>query len=118
MKKREVNLFDMGKRIVECRKALGLTQEALAEKADVSAQFISYAESGNRSIRAENLMKLSAALHVSADYLLTGARVDKDQMILLSRASELSPKNLALVSRLIDEILKMQEEEEELFEHQ
>ena len=41
----------MGRRIVERRKKLGLTQEALAEKGDVTPQFVSYAEAGKRAMR-------------------------------------------------------------------
>lgn len=50
------------KRIMEHRKKLGLTQEALAEKGDVTTQFVSYAESGKRAMRPENLLKISSAL--------------------------------------------------------
>ena len=64
------------------RKRLGLTQEALAEKGEVTTQFVSYAESGKRAMRPENLLKISSALEVSADYLLTGEIIDKDLLIL------------------------------------
>ena len=40
----ELCLKEIGQRIIERRKKLGLTQEALAERADVTAQFVSYAE--------------------------------------------------------------------------
>lgn len=42
----ELYLQEMGKRIMERRKKLGLTQEALAEKSELTTQFVSYAESG------------------------------------------------------------------------
>ena len=74
----DVCLMEIGKRITELRKRLGWTQEELAERADLTPQFISYAESGKRAMRPENLLKLSSALKVSADYLLTGEIVDKD----------------------------------------
>ena len=48
------------------RKKLGLTQEALAEKGEVTTQFVSYAEAGKRAMRPENLMKISDALGVPA----------------------------------------------------
>ena len=63
-------LVDMGKRISERRKKMGLTQEALAERGDMTTQFVSYAEAGKRAMRPENLLKISSALGVSADYLL------------------------------------------------
>ena len=48
-------LNEVGHRIEERRKKLGLTQEALAEKSNVTSQFVSYAESGKRAMRPENL---------------------------------------------------------------
>lgn len=78
MSENELLLQQIGKRIIERRKKLGLTQEALAEKGDMTTQFVSYAESGKRAMRPENLLKISSALGVSADYILTGEIVDKD----------------------------------------
>ena len=48
MKDLELYLNEVGKRIMERRKKLGMTQEALAEKGEVTTQFVSYAESGKR----------------------------------------------------------------------
>ncbi len=82
MAKEEMSMVEMGLRIVERRKRLGLTQETLAEKADVTPQFVSYAESGKRAMRPENLLKMANVLEVSADYLLTGQIIDKDMLLL------------------------------------
>ena len=62
MSENELLLQQIGKRIIERRKKLGLTQEALAEKGDMTTQFVSYAESGKRAMRPENLLKISSAL--------------------------------------------------------
>ena len=78
----ELCLKEIGQRIMDRRKKLGLTQEVLAEKGDVTAQFVSYAEAGKRAMRPENLLKIATALEVSADYLLTGDIIDKDLLIL------------------------------------
>lgn len=99
----ELCLQEIGQRIIERRKKLNLTQEALAEKADVTTQFVSYAESGKRAMRPENLMKISAALGVSADYLLTGDIIDKDLLILSEKLSHLTPSQLRIVENVIDE---------------
>ena len=56
MSDNELCLQEIGKRITDRRKKLGLTQEALAEKGDVTTQFVSYAESGKRAMRPENLL--------------------------------------------------------------
>ena len=47
MSDNELCLQEIGKRIMDRRKKLGLTQGALAEKGEVTTQFVSYAESGN-----------------------------------------------------------------------
>ena len=85
------------------RKKLGLTQEALAEKGEVTIQFVSYAESGKRAMRPENLLKISSALEVSADYLLTGEIIDKDLLILSDKLRRLTPSQVRTVEAIIDE---------------
>ena len=99
----ELFLQEIGRRIMERRKKLGLTQEALAEKAEVTAQFVSYAEAGKRAMHPENLMKMASALEVSADYLLTGEIIDKDLLILADKMSALTPDQIRIVENIIDE---------------
>jgi transcriptional regulator with XRE-family HTH domain len=103
----EFNLVEIGNRIIERRKQLGLTQEALAEKGDMTPQFVSYAEAGKRAMRPENLLKISSALEVSADYLLTGEIVDKDLLVLADKLRSLSPSQLRIVESIIDECNKL-----------
>ena len=80
-----------------------LTQEALAEKGDMTTQFVSYAESGKRAMRPENLLKISSALGVSADYILTGEIVDKDYLLLSDKMRKLTPSQLRLIENIVDE---------------
>lgn len=103
MSENELFLKEVGKRIIERRKKLGLTQEALAEKGEVTTQFVSYAESGKRAMRPENLLKISSALGVSTDYLLTGDIVDKDLLILSDKMRNLTPSQLRIIENIIDE---------------
>ena len=102
MPQKEIILQEIGKRILDRRKQLGLTQEALAEKAEVTTQFVSYAESGKRAMRPENLLKISEALGVSADYVLTGDMIDKDSLLLSEKLRMLTPKQLRLIEGLLD----------------
>ena len=99
----ELCLQEIGKRIMDRRKKLGLTQEALAEKGEVTTQFVSYAESGKQTMRPENLLKISSALEVSADYLLTGEIIDKDLLILSDKLRRLTPSQVRTVEAIIDE---------------
>ena len=71
-------LVGMGQRIASARKAKRLTQEQVAELSGVSYQTISSAELNKKSLRAENIIKISQALGVSTDYLLTGNRNEQD----------------------------------------
>ena len=98
----DICLQDIGNRITELRKRLGWTQEELAEKADLTPQFVSYAESGKRAMRPENLLKLSKALNVSADYLLTGEIIDKDLLILSDKIKQLAPSQIRIIENIVD----------------
>ena len=99
----DICLQDIGNRITELRKRLGWTQEELAEKADLTPQFVSYSESGKRAMRPENLLKLSKALNVSADYLLTGEIIDKDLLILSDKIKQLSPSQIRIIENIVDQ---------------
>jgi len=107
MADKELKLVEIGNRIAERRKQLGLTQEALADKGDMTTQFVSYAEAGKRAMRPENLLKISSALEVSADYLLTGEIIDKDLLILSDKLRSLSPSQLRIIESIIDECNKL-----------
>jgi transcriptional regulator with XRE-family HTH domain len=65
-------LKSLGDRIKSCRQALGLTQEELARRADISKGFLSEVENNSRNLSADNLMKLARELKVSLDYLMKG----------------------------------------------
>lgn len=103
----ELYLKEVGKRIMERRKKLGLTQEALAEKSDLTTQFVSYAESGKRAMRPENLMKISSVLGVSTDYILTGDIVDKDKLLLSEKLEKLTASEVRIVESIIDECIAL-----------
>lgn len=98
---------EMGDRIIKRRKQLGLSQEELAARADVSPQMVSTAERGSKSILSENLLKLSIALGVSADYLLTGEINDADANILaqkiLNAPAEVQNKIVQIIGIMLEE---------------
>ncbi len=58
---------DIGKRIQECRKRKGLTQEQLAERIGVSAHYLSALERGVYNIKLETLVNILNELDCSAD---------------------------------------------------
>ena len=63
-------------KIFSLRKKMGLSQDELAEKLNVSRQSISRWEVGSAAPDAENLKQLSRILGVSIDYLLDDDDVD------------------------------------------
>jgi len=61
-----------GKRVAEIRRARGLTQEQLAEKADVTPLSIAFIEQGRRWPRIATLYKLARCLDISPSEFLKG----------------------------------------------
>lgn len=97
------NLLDqIGKRLLERRKQLRLTQEEVADRAGVTAQTISTAELGKKALRPENIIKICAALDISTDYLLLGTINESDMSILSMKVSELSPAQYRHLEDIID----------------
>ena len=63
-------MSELARRVRERRAALGLSQEELAEKLNVSRQAISRWEMGTAMPDAVNILQLSKLFHVTTDYLL------------------------------------------------
>ena len=99
----EITLLEqMGKRIFLKRKSMKLTQEQLAEQVGVSTQMISNLECGKKAIRPENLVKICSILGMSADYVLTGSKLDSATDEIISKLSCLSNEELQMVNNMID----------------
>lgn len=67
-----MNLAEIGGRIKARRKALGISQEKLAEMVFVSPHYIYEIERGSKAMSLETLTNLSAAMNISTDYILFG----------------------------------------------
>jgi len=65
-----IDYVKIGQRIQNARMALGLTQEALAEKVQVSRNYVSQIETGKERPNLELLGKISVATDVSLACLL------------------------------------------------
>ena len=104
-------LKNIGMRISSRRKQLGLTQEQIADKMDVSIQMISNLERGNKAIKIDNLIKISELLSVSTDYILTGKTTSEDSSELLCRIINLSEEDFELISMVIDFCLRKNKEQ-------
>lgn len=94
-------LTDMGHRLTERRKQLRLTQEEVAERAGLTCQTISTAETGKKALRPENIVKICKALNISTDYLLTG-KTTYDVTMIAAKISTLMPDQLRRLEDIID----------------
>lgn len=65
-----MGIENLGSRIRAERLARGITQEQLAEKVDISVNFMSLIENG-RNMSVETLVNIAKALGVTVDYLLS-----------------------------------------------
>jgi transcriptional regulator with XRE-family HTH domain len=95
----------MGDRIKSARKKMNLTQEALAEKVDVTLYYIGEIERGAKTPSLDLFIRLVEVLDVSADYLLrdtvsTGNAYGDKRMA--RKLENLTPRQRAAVEALID----------------
>ena len=68
---------DFATRLQTLRKALGMTQEELAEALNVSLEHLSKMERGKRKPSIDLIVAMACYFHVSTDYLLMGKDHDK-----------------------------------------
>ena len=85
----------LGKEIRKCRKDKKMTQEALAEKADLSVSYMGAVERGEKLPSLEAFIRIADALEVSADRLLSGMLEAESPVVtneLHQKLSNLPPK--------------------------
>lgn len=105
-------LQEIGMRIHLQRKSLGMTQERLAEKMDVSIQIISNLELGKKAIRPEYLVKLCNVLNTSADYILLGRRSHTEVLEFSKKFSLLSVNDQKIIELLTARLLEAENKQE------
>ncbi len=101
----DITLQQVGRRLYERRKQLRMTQEELAERVGITAQTISTAELGKKAMRADTIIRVCAALDISADYLLFGH-------ISSQEVSQLSPGQYRHLEDAIDSFVAIALENE------
>jgi len=101
----EVNKLTMGDRIKESRKNHRWTQEQLAEKVDVSLEYISEIERALKMPSMQLFIKLVEVLDVSADYLLRDSISTRNlygDKQIGNKLEKLTPKQRVALEALID----------------
>lgn len=86
-------LTGIGKRLAMTRENAGYSQEALAEKTGYSAITISRWENGHTAMKAVDIIKVTQALGISADYLLGTVKPEAQAVEMLKNLSQ-KQKNL------------------------
>jgi transcriptional regulator with XRE-family HTH domain len=62
---------EFGRRVRARRDELGLTQEALADRAHLHWTFVGQVERGRRNLTLHNILKLASALDIDAGLLVS-----------------------------------------------
>lgn len=88
-----INFELLGKRIKEVRVRRLLSQEELSELADVTAQYISYVETGRKRVSLQVLVNIADGLSVSVDELLVGNQKIEIPLYLMELTSLLEECN-------------------------
>ncbi len=107
-------LFQFGNRIRGLRKAQGLSQEKLAEKADMHYTYVGAIERGERNLSLSAIKKIAKGLQVNISELFifdTFKRTaNKSELLgaeIMRLLTSLDTKTLLIVSKVIKEILRL-----------
>lgn len=106
-------------RLKDLRREMGLSQQALAEKLNVSQQSICKYENGAIEPNIDMLKAMADLFGISVDYLIgyssyahkveevSETALNTDELSLLEKYRSLSPSSRALTQRFMDEFLRL-----------
>lgn len=97
---------EIGRRVREMREYHEFTREKLAEYADISVQFLASIETGQKSMTTYTLYKISKALNVSTDYLVTGKSSFPETSKISLMLETLSEDEKSLAEHLLQTYLR------------
>jgi len=100
-------MYELGIKIQEQRTKLGLTQEGLAEKLDVSRQSVSKWEVGSASPDIDKLVALARLFQITTDELLSTTETPKRTDYLRLCSINLITKNMAASINFYEKLLCM-----------
>lgn len=114
---KQLDVKSMGRRIRLVREDRKMTRETLAEKVDLSVNFIADVEYGNKSPSIRKFYSLIQALDTNADYILGGnmreidideeaAEAYKEIMNILSQCNGKQLASLKSISMIYADMLK------------
>lgn len=103
--KKEINI-QVGEQVKLAREQAKLTQEALAERIEVSPQYISDLERGVVGVALPTLKKLCCALGVASDQILFGTQSQEIGVILSNTCNALTEEQFALLLEMVNCFVK------------
>lgn len=103
---KDINYKDMGKRIKEGRNRIGITQEKLAEKIDVSPSYISEIERGSSICSLAVLVNIADILNLNLDSLINGINADNADISFSEILNNIPKKNQELYISICKNISK------------
>lgn len=112
-----IDYISIGKRIKIARKKQHLTQEQLAEMADISIPYLSNIENANTSVGLNVLFSIANALHVSLDELCCDNLISSENVYKNSIADlikDCSNYELRIIENVIHELISSLRECEHL----
>ena len=95
-----MDYYKIGQKIRKHRKALGISQEQLAENIGISVTHMSHIETGNTKLSLPVLVNLATDLNVRTDELLFEAPPEKDLSVfeIKNVLDRCSPKEAKIIS--------------------
>lgn len=103
--KKEINIM-IGEQVRIAREAAKLTQEVLAEKIEVTPQYVSDLERGVVGIALGTLKKLCCTLEVTSDQILFGKREEDRNVVLANVCSSLPEEQFDILIDIAKSFVK------------
>lgn len=103
--KKEINI-QIGEQVKLAREGARLTQEQLAERVDVSPQYVSDLERGVVGISIATLKKVCTALCVSSDQILFGHTAAERGTLIAGKCEVLTDAQFSILSEVVDKFIE------------
>src|SRR3989338_4092941 len=97
----------VGDNIRRIREKMGLTQEELALRCDLTQGYIKFLENGRRGYSRESLMKIANALGISISQLFEEKRKEKGQIQTVKEASPVYRKRSSIYDEIVSLLNKL-----------
>lgn len=103
--KKEINI-QIGEQVKRAREQASLTQEQMAERIDVSPQYVSDLERGVVGISIATLKRLCVELAIPSDQILFGKCPENEASAIAEKCKRLTKKQSEILSDVIDKFLE------------